>query len=171
MYFKVTVQQRILWFCELSSRIFSFYQLAWCVTKENTTSLCLDCANTKQSHQYHQLQNSMQLFWVWKPAIFFNRCYTGNIMLSHLQIFFHKTITITLLNRYSPCLPLVISTYWQSLGWVIVLRIWNLPKILMELGVRGRPLLPQTSCGRAEAKKVEAPISVSLKGNIFSIQS
>lgn len=86
-------------------------------------------------------------------------------------IFFHKNITITKhkissLNRYSPCLPLVISTYWQSLGWVIVLRIWNLPKILMELGVRGRPLLPQTSWGRAEAKKVEAPISVSFKGNI-----
>lgn len=39
----------------------------------------------------------------------------------------------------------------------------------MEFGVRGSPLLPQTSCGRAEAKKVKAPISASCKGNIFGV--
>lgn len=37
----------------------------------------------------------------------------------------------------------------------------------MEFGVKGRPLLPQTSFGRAEAKKVKAPSSASFKGNIL----
>lgn len=64
---------------------------------------------------------------------------------------------------FIPCLPLEMSTYWQSLGWIKVLRIWNRPRILMELGVRGRPLLPQTSWGRAEAKKVKAPSCASLR--------
>lgn len=73
-------------------------------------------------------------------------------------------------SNNSPCFPLEISTYWHSLGWVMVLRIWKRPKILMELGVRGSPLLPQTSCGRAEAKKVKAPISASFKGNISESQ-
>lgn len=61
------------------------------------------------------------------------------------------------------------STYWQSLGCIIVLRIWNRPRILMELGVRGRPLLPQTSWGRAEAKKVKAPSCASLRGLILTL--
>lgn len=65
-----------------------------------------------------------------------------------------------------PCFPLEIATYWHSLGWVMVLRIWKRPRILMELGVRGSPLLPQTSWGRAEAKKVEAPSWASLRGFI-----
>lgn len=68
-----------------------------------------------------------------------------------------------------PCFPLEMSTYWQSLGWVMVLRSWKRPKILMEFGVRGRPLLPQTSCGRAEAKKVKAPSWASLRGFILSV--
>lgn len=116
----------------------------------------------------------IQEFWDWKLATLW--CYEGSILLSHLKLYCHQKTPnpkhkICLLNRYSPCLPLVMSTYWQSLGWVIVLRIWNLPRIFIELGVRGRPLLPQTSCGRAEAKKVEAPITVSFKGNIFFTQS
>lgn len=41
---------------------------------------------------------------------------------------------------------------------------WKRPRILMELGVRGRPLLPHTSWGRAEAKKVKAPSWASLSG-------
>lgn len=39
----------------------------------------------------------------------------------------------------------------------------------MEFGVRGRPLLPQTSCGRAEAKKVKAPSWASLRGLILPL--
>lgn len=70
---------------------------------------------------------------------------------------------------FIPCLPLEMSTYWQSLGWLIVLRIWNRPRILMELGVRGRPLLPQTSWGRAEAKNVKAPSCASLRGLILTL--
>lgn len=118
----------------------------------------------------------IQEFWHWTLVTCW--CYEGSTLLSHLKIYCHqkKPQTVIMqktcsLNRYSPCLPLVMSTYWQSLGWVIVFRIWNLPRIFMELGVRGRPLLPQTSCGRAEAKKVEAPITVSFKGNIFFTQS
>lgn len=72
-------------------------------------------------------------------------------------------------QKIIPCFPLVISTYWQSLGWVTVLRIWKRPRILIELGVRGRPLLPQTSWGRAEAKKVKAPSCASLRGFILSL--
>lgn len=68
-----------------------------------------------------------------------------------------------------PCFPLEMSTYWQSLGWVMVLRIWKRPRILMELGVRGSPLLPQTSCGRAEAKKVKAPSWASLRERIVPL--
>lgn len=68
-----------------------------------------------------------------------------------------------------PCFPLDMSTYWQSLGWVTVLRIWKRPRILMELGVRGRPLLPHTSWGRAEAKKVKAPSWASLRGLILPL--
>lgn len=39
----------------------------------------------------------------------------------------------------------------------------------MEFGVRGSPLLPQTSWGRAEAKNVKAPMSASFKGNISGV--
>lgn len=39
----------------------------------------------------------------------------------------------------------------------------------MEFGVKGRPLLPQTSFGRAEAKKVKAPNSESFKGNMSEV--
>ena len=37
--------------------------------------------------------------------------------------------------------------------------------------MRGSPLLPQTSWGSAEAKKVKAPISASFKGNILGVLS
>lgn len=141
--------------------------------------MSLQGRNKRANNASHS--TGIQEFWDWKLATFW--CYEGSILLSHLKIYCYtvtknpsrlKSVIIPkncLLNRYSPCLPLVMSTYWQSLGWVIVLRIWNLPRIFMELGVRGRPLLPQTSCGRAEAKKVEAPITVSFKGNIFFTQS
>lgn len=61
------------------------------------------------------------------------------------------------------------SMYWHSLGCVTVLRIWKRPRILMELGVRGRPLLPHTSWGSGEAKKVKAPSSASLRGCMVSL--
>lgn len=59
---------------------------------------------------------------------------------------------------YSPCLPLIISTYWQIFECFNTLSFWNFPKILTEFGVKGRPLVPQVSVAWAEAKKVVIPI-------------
>lgn len=104
-------------------KVLGFYQR---ITKGQTTDLCLDSAEKKQKHQYFQPQQRHRAILRLKTATFW--CYKGNILLSHLQICCQKSITvsthkITFLNTYSPCLPRVMSTYWQSLGWVIVLRI------------------------------------------------
>lgn len=83
MYFKVMVQQP-------STRIFSFYQLAWCITKENTMSFWLDSAKKKQRHQDHQLQNSVQLFWICKPATFLTGAIKAIFCLVIFRYFFTR---------------------------------------------------------------------------------
>lgn len=76
---------------------------------------------------------------------------------------------VNLTKKVVPCFPREMSMYWHSLGCVRVLRIWKRPRILMELGVRGSPLLPHTSWGSGEAKKVKAPSSASLRGCMVSL--
>lgn len=51
------------------------------------------------------------------------------------------------------------SRYAQSVGWESAVSVWNLPRMLMELAVSGRPLLSQSSAPCCLTQNVYAPRS------------
>ena len=61
-----------------------------------------------------------------------------------------------------PCFPLWISMYLQTFSWLLFFKCSNLPKILMEFGVKGSPFAPHLSFGWLRAKNVVRPKSASL---------
>ena len=52
--------------------------------------------------------------------------------------------------------------YLQTFSWLLFFKCSNLPKILMEFGVKGSPFAPHLSFGWLRAKNVVRPKSASL---------
>lgn len=55
-----------------------------------------------------------------------------------------------------PCLPRITSRYWHKCSSSKSFNFCALPRIAIELGVSGSPLVPHTSPGCSFAKKVRA---------------
>lgn len=84
-----------------------------------------------------------------------------------ILVWFHA-IFYTIKIYYKPCFPLMISKYWQRFWWTIVFNFCERPYIVIELGVRGNPLLPHVSPLCGWAKKVMAPSCICSFSKISS---